>query len=49
MQPFYWVLGQITQLDAGSDGIPRFVSVKISNNSVLKRPISKVSVVPVDT
>lgn len=48
LPPLCWKLGRIIQLHPGSDGIVRVVSVKTSN-SVLKRAVSKVCPLPVDT
>lgn len=45
--PLCWPLGRIVQVHPGSDNIVRVVSVK-TKNSVLKRAINKVSLLPIE-
>ncbi|XP_056631435.1 uncharacterized protein LOC130441675 [Diorhabda sublineata] len=45
LPPLQWSLGRIVELHPGSDGITRVVTVK-TVNAVLKRPVSKICVLP---
>ncbi|XP_074038691.1 uncharacterized protein [Leptinotarsa decemlineata] len=44
--PMKWTRGRITQLHPGADGITRVVSVRNSQGTILKRPVSKVCPLP---
>lgn len=43
--PMRWHIGQVIQLHPGKDGVLRVVSLKV-NDSVVKRPVSKLCVFP---
>nr|CAI5835101.1 unnamed protein product [Callosobruchus analis] len=45
--PFKWPLGRIEQLYYGADNIPRVALVKC-NGGIVKRPLSKLCILPID-
>ncbi|KAJ8934583.1 hypothetical protein NQ318_010879, partial [Aromia moschata] len=47
--PLQWKLGRIVAVHPGSDGVVRVVSVKTPNDSVLKRAVHTVCILPIET
>lgn len=43
-----WVLGRVSKLHSGPDGVVRVISVRNANNHEFTRPVSKVSPLPLD-
>ncbi|XP_036339944.1 uncharacterized protein LOC118749251 [Rhagoletis pomonella] len=48
LPPRCWVMGRIIDTHAGADDVVRVVTIK-TKNTILKRPISKISLLPIDT
>ncbi|XP_044744571.1 uncharacterized protein LOC123306576 [Coccinella septempunctata] len=46
--PLMWKMGRIVSLHPGDDSVVRVVSVRYIDGSILKRPITKVCVLPID-
>lgn len=47
LPPSKWLLGRILEVHPGDDGYVRVVTVKCSNGSTMKRPVSKISPLPI--
>lgn len=47
LPPSKWLLGRILEVHPGDDGLVRVVSVKCSNGTTMKRPVSKISSLPI--
>lgn len=45
--PTHWKMGRIVQIHPGSDNIVRVASVRLSDGTILKRPVIKLAVLPV--
>ena len=45
--PTFWNIGRIMQIHPGTDNIVRVVTVK-AKNAIFKRPVSKISVLPIE-
>ena len=48
LPPLRWQLGRIMEIHPGADNVIRVVSVKLCGNTVVKRGVSKICVLPVD-
>lgn len=46
--PTKWALGRVIAVYPGADGLVRVAGVKTANNSLLKRPIHKLCVLPIE-
>lgn len=47
LPPARWLLGRVTETHPGKDGLVRVVSIK-TKNSIIKRPVSKICLLPID-
>lgn len=49
LAPLHWPMARIVQVHPGVDGVVRVVSVRVANGRVLKRALTKICILPMDS
>ena len=49
MAPLRWPMGRVIEMHPGNDNIVRVVCVQLPNKNIVKRAVSKICILPIET